>query len=247
MITLYNIRGTNGSGKTTLARSFIRGDLALPANQRGCPDSPTMVDLTWYASPTKADPQRCKAVEGYASPHLLPNTDVLVVGSYRTACGGLDAVPDFGTSFDALDGAVRICREHARAQHQAIICEGVLASTVWGSWGRYAQAACNVPDDVSFAFCYLDTPLEVCLERIRKRQEAAGKVRDIKEDLVRDKIKAIAATRQRALDALHTVYDLPFQGAEAALKAIVANEWVDSRPGTDRRHDVKARELYRAR
>jgi thymidylate kinase len=44
---------------------------------------------------------------------------------------------------------------------------------------------------------YLDTPLELCLERIRGRQEAAGKVREIKIDLVKDKIKAINATRAK--------------------------------------------------
>lgn len=239
MITIYNLRGTNGSGKTTLARSFIAGDPAAVPNRPGVEGSPTVVDLTWYDSPTKADPGRRKAVEGYCSPHLLPNTDVLVVGSYRTACGGLDAVPDFKTTFAALDGAVRICRDHPRAEHQAIVCEGVLASTVWGSWGEYAAGLDLVHGEgVDFAFCYLDTPLEVCLERIRKRQEAAGRVRDIKTVLVADKIKAIAATRRRALEAGALVYDLPFENAEEVLKAIIADE-----PGCLQ----PVREQYRAR
>lgn len=235
MITIYNIRGTNGSGKTTLARAFIAGDPAATPNRPGVEGSPTMVDLTWYSAPTKADPGRRKAVEGYCSPHLLPNTDVLVVGSYRTACGGLDAVPDFKTTFAALDGAVRICRDHARAEHQAILAEGVLASTVWGSWGEYSAPSRDADGcDVDFAFCYLDTPLEVCLERIRKRQEAAGKVRDIKTELVADKVKAIRATRQRAIDAGALVYDLPYDNAYDSMFGIMANIGC-------------AREIYRAR
>ena len=196
------------------------------------------MDLTWYESPTKANPGRKRAVEGYCSPHLFPGCDALVVGSYRTACGGLDAVPNFATMFAALDGAVRICRDHPRAEQQAIICEGVLASTVWKSWGEYADQSNSDGCDVDFAFCYLDTPLEVCLERIRKRQEAAGKVRDIKTELVADKVKAIAATRQKAIDAGALVYDLPYQQAEEVLQLIMTDG-----PGCLQ----TAREQYRAR
>jgi len=224
--------GANGSGKSTLARAFIAGDPKAEPNRLGVEGSPTVVDLTWYDAPTKADPGRCKVVEGYASPHFLPGCDVLVVGSYRTACGGLDAVPNFETSFAALDGAVRICRDHPRAEHQAIICEGVLSSTVWGSWADYEEGAVN--DGVSFAFCYLDTPLEVCLERIRKRQEAAGKVREIKTELVADKVRAIAATREKALAAGALVYDLPHNNAYDALYGVIGDVGC-------------ARDIYRAR
>jgi predicted ABC-type ATPase len=229
VITIYNIRGTNGSGKSTLARSFIIGDPACPPNRPGDDSSATMVDLTWYKSPTKREPHRLRYVEGYASPQIVEGLDVLVVGSYRTACGGLDAVPDFATTFKALDGAVGVHRRYDRsAQHQAIVAEGVLASTVWGSWGEYAS---NLGGRAQVAFCYLDTPLEVCLERIRRRQEAAGKVRDIKEDLVKDKIKAIAATREKAMAAGALVYDLPWETAAPALAAIMRDEdWLVGDP-----------------
>ena len=245
MITIYNIRGTNGSGKSTLARSFIRGDAAAEPN-RYVEGSPIVVDLCWYDAPTKKDPARRLAVEGYCSPELRPGLDVLVVGSYRTACGGLDAVPNFETTFRALDGAVNIHRRYPHsAEHQAIIAEGVLASTVWGSWGEYAQPSLDDEScDVRFAFCYLDTPLEVCLERIRGRQEAAGKVRDIKTELVADKIKAIKATRERALQAGHAVYDLPYETAAPALVAIMTDAMAPNRAPF--RDTVKARELYRA-
>lgn len=243
MITIYNIRGTNGSGKTTLARSFIAGDPTVAPNRPGVEGSPTMVDLCWYDSPTKADPDRRKCVEGYASPHLLPGVDALVVGSYRTACGGLDGVPDFATSFAALDGAVKLCRDRPVSEHQAIICEGVLASTVWGSWGAYAEQSQSDGCDVEFAFCYLDTPLEVCLERIRRRQEAAGKVRDIKSEMVADKIKAIAATRLKAIAAGALVYDLPWEEPEYTLRGIITNAWeeaeVDGGHGQKRMRDLR--------
>lgn len=226
MITVYNIRGTNGSGKTTLARSFIIGDPAAPPNRPHIKDSPTVVDLARYPSPTKKDPERKKVVEGYGNRHGL--LDVLVVGSYRTACGGLDGVPNFETSFAAIHRAVQIIAQHGNAPHRAVLAEGVLASTVWGSWGDFAARLEAPPfsDTASaqMAFCYLDTPLEVCLARIRERQEKAGKVRDIKEDLVADKIKAIAATRAKAIAAGHVVYDLPHEYAQVVLSQIMLGD-----------------------
>lgn len=68
----------------------------------------------------------------------------------------------------------------------------------------------------------MQTPLEVCLQRIRQRQEASGKVREIKQDLVADKVKAVAATRTKALVAGFTVYDLPFNQEHAALLDIMS-------------------------
>lgn len=242
MITVYNIRGTNGSGKSTLARTFIEGDPTAPPNRPGDENSPNMVDLTWYDAPTKKDPGRRRSVEGYVSTDERLSSTVIVVGSYRTACGGLDAVPNFDTSFRAITAAVDMLAR-LDVRHRSVIAEGVLASTVWGSWGEYAElsGAHMVPFEV--AFCYLDTPVEVCLDRIRQRQIAGGKVRDIKEDLVRDKVKAVAATRRKALEAGHLVYDLPHLGAPGALGKIIRNEdWV-APLGT---LAVPAREHYRA-
>lgn len=204
-ITIYNIRGPNGSGKSTLARTGIAGDPAELPNRPDLSGSPTMVDLYWYNSPTKKDPARRKAVEGYVTRE--GSHEVITVGSYRTACGGLDATPNFEAAFRSLDKAVELL-ERSEAQHRAVVAEGVISSTVWGSWGEYANDVME-RDAAVFAFCYLIPPLEVCLERIRERQRAAGGERPIKEDLVADKIKAVKATREKALEARHIVYDLP--------------------------------------
>lgn len=225
-LTIYNIRGPNGSGKSTLARSLIHGDPAAEPNRSGVEGSPTMVDLTWFDSPTKKDPARRKAVEGYYS--HFDDLEVIVVGSYRTACGGLDATPNFATAFEAINGAVTILERDGSHTHRAIVAEGVISSTVWGSWGEYAKA--SLDDEgcpVRFAFCYLLPDLETCLTRIRERQRAAGGEKPIKEELVADKIKAVNATRLRALEAGHIVYDLPAllpaKEVAFALRQIIAN------------------------
>lgn len=167
---IINIRGTNGSGKTTLARQLIGPD-------------PNPVDLIQYDSPTKRDPNRKAWVEGWG------NENFLAIGSYKQGCGGMDTIP----SFDLQQKAVGFALDRWRSHH--IVCEGVLASTVAGSWLEFFQVASGY---TKVLIAYLDTPLELCLDRIRARQIAAkGEAREIKRDLVENKIKSINATRAK--------------------------------------------------
>lgn len=185
---IINIRGTNGSGKTTLARAFQNGS-AQPVN------------LVQYAAPTKRNPNQMKWVTGVLS-HLPALGRVICVGSYSQAQGGLDTVGNF----DLQQAAV------FRAIHEAdhVICEGILASTVAGSWLKFFGDLDRGGEGVAVG--YMDTPVEVCLERIRERQARAGKVRDIKEDQVRDKVRSIAATRAKFDAAGIRTFDIPGRG-----------------------------------
>lgn len=170
---IINIRGTNGSGKTTLARQLIEPD-------------PKPVDLVWYDSPTKRNPNRRRAVEGRGHPGGF-----LAVGSYDQNCGGLDTVPTFALQQQGVLRAVDL----SVGPPKHVVCEGVLASTVAGSWLEFFK---SVQPTHQVLVAYLDTPLELCLERIRQRQEASGRApREIKADLVRDKMRAIEATREK--------------------------------------------------
>lgn len=214
MSIVFNIRGCNGSGKTTLARAFLPPDL-LGGSILGGP-----VELCPYPSPTKKDPGRVLRVTGYVRTDAdLGN--IGVVGPYTTPTGGLDNLPSFKVQQDAISYMIRWCGV------RNVIAEGVLASTVYGSWAEYDKAL-GAGHDVQlsgavhqFAYCYLSTPLDVCLERIKARQEASGKVRDIKTELVADKHKAIAATRRRALGDGRLVYDIPYEEARTALRDIM--------------------------
>ena len=181
---IINIRGTNGSGKTTLARQLIGPD-AQP------------IDLVQYTSPTKREPERQRFVEGWGS---AGPGGFLAVGSYKQGCGGMDTTPSFELQQQAVRVAADWKHEGGRplGGHgpRHIVCEGVLASTVYGSWGEFFQEMEAAHHSVIVA--YLDTPLELCLERIIARQIAAkGEAREIKTDLVANKIKAIEATRAR--------------------------------------------------
>lgn len=197
MATVWNIRGTNGSGKSHLVRCF------LPPS---CWAEPNAV-LGHYPSPTRVDPDRVKPVPGHVvnfhEAGYVPFS-VGAVGSYATPTGGMDGLPTFAVCRAA------IWRACSQAKH--VLAEGVLASTVYGSWARF-------DDDLRagghrFVWVYMSTPIEVCLERIKHRQEAAGRVRQIKTDQVINKVTAIARTYVRALDDGRDVLKLSF-GVEA--------------------------------
>jgi len=86
-------------------------------------------------------------------------TPIYVVGSYENACGGLDGVsyPEHGP---------RILQA---AEHGHVLAEGLLASKT-GVKGQLIAALRG--HNVIYGF--LDTPWEVCLERVLARRAAAG-------------------------------------------------------------------------
>jgi len=187
---IINIRGANGSGKTTVAKAFLRPE-----------DGLTEVELCANPVPKKQP--------AFVMGTINAAKDTTIVGPYKTACGGMDALPNFEVCRIAIRSAAKLSRN--------VICEGVLASTVFGSWADFAIAM-NMT--TVFAFAYLQTPVEECLRRIKIRN--GGK--EIKEELVHGKIKAVAATRVRAIEAGFTVYDLPLELPEQAVAKILAGE-----------------------
>lgn len=189
MKTFLNIRGTNGSGKSTLARSLFG-------------PNPTTVSLVSYLNRA----QRTKLATG----RLNEQTRVCVVGDYSTMAGGLDKLPSFEVQLQAVESALSL------PNVQVVVAEGVLASTVLGSWAAHAKKLSLQGHRVVWAF--LTTPVEVCLARIQQRN--GGK--PIKENLVRDKWNQIDRVRQRAeLIREITVVQLPFGREKETLQELL--------------------------
>jgi hypothetical protein len=172
MAKIWNIRGTNGSGKSTLVRSFLTGEGAL-------------LELNYYASPTKRNPNRMLRAYGYIERYGATRT-LGIVGPYETPAGGMDALP----SFDVCFGAIRSLIDKGATD---VLCEGGLASTVFGSWATFCKDVQK--EGHEFHWVYLKRPLDDCLNSIRERQEASNKVRAINAQLLEYKIKAVNATR----------------------------------------------------
>lgn len=172
------------------------------------------MELNHYYAPTKKEPERWKRVPGYVRDSQQLGR-IGVVGPYSSACGGLDQVQDFATS----RAAIRYMIDTLGCRH--VVAEGLLASGVYGSWGEYS-ALLRGQGHV-YAFCYLQTPLEVCKERIKLRQAAAGKPgKAIQWQLVEGKYAQVVSNRQKALEAGEVVYDLPYLSEVQAVIDIMA-------------------------
>lgn len=94
---------------------------------------------------------------------------------------------------------------------KAVLFEGVVVSTIYGPWLEWSRA------NGGMIWAFLDTPLEVCLNRIQKRN--GGK--HIQEDQVAAKHRIIARVRDKALADGETVRDIHWQTAWKDLKAIL--------------------------
>jgi hypothetical protein len=88
-----------------------------------------------------------------------------VVGPYETACGGCDAIQPYALIWPRV---VKF------AEQGHVVFEGALVSSSYGNIGRDSEVYGD-----KFVFAFLNTPLEVCLERIRKRREAKGNMKPL--------------------------------------------------------------------
>jgi len=82
-----------------------------------------------------------------------------ILGRYETQCGGCDGIK----TQDEIKARVT---EWAKDGH--VMLEGILVSHTFGPWDKFAT---NKP----WRFCFLDTPLQTCIDRVNTRRAAAGK------------------------------------------------------------------------
>lgn len=170
---IINLRGTNGSGKSTIAKAILER-----------PDSyMSPVVLGAYETPKG----KTRVVDGYKSVLNFGEHLIIVVGPYRTNCGGCDAIKTQDLVCDAVRRAVSI--------GQNVLFEGVIVSTLYDRYRKLSQELRALGH--GYIWAYLDTPLELCLQRIQLRN--GGK--PIKTSLVENKVKAIRSTRHKAESA----------------------------------------------
>lgn len=129
------------------------------------------------------DPDKPKKPLGYVA--TLPNGKTLgVVGPYHTACGGCDAIQPYSLIWPRVMAARATCAH--------VIFEGALVSSSYGNIGRASE---EFGDE--FVFAFMDTPLEVCLERIRARREARGDMRPLNPDNTTKKAHSVERSKAK--------------------------------------------------
>lgn len=149
-MTIINIRGTSGSGKSTLVRRFLDEHSHLPV----------MAQLSDWKK------EKVVAYKVYTSVYQ-PYT--YVMGRYETQCGGWDAMSYKGSHEDLEQMAL------TAAAKGHVIFEGLTVSSSYTRWLNISKA---YPGQMIFAF--MDTPEEVCYQRILARNGGREPKRDAK-------------------------------------------------------------------
>lgn len=180
-------------------------------NVRGCNGSGKTTLLRSLAR----DPL-CRVVSVNVPDHSpIPVTYVpgglAILGDYTPAAAGSTTA---GCDRIKTQAATKGVLEHIASDPEVdiVLFEGVVVSTIYGPWREWAQ------NNGGMVWAFLDTPLQVCLERIQKRN--GGK--PIKEDQVGDKHRTIARVRDKALADHELVVDLHWERALRDLKDLAA-------------------------
>lgn len=120
-----------------------------------------------------------------------------ILGRYETACGGADTV----SSFDRIKTQANIL-----ARRGDVAFEGFLWSGIFKTSDEFARQS---PHQVIFAM--LDTPVDLCIQRVAARRNAAGNKKQFDPRNLIAKHQAVVRAQERLLKAGHDARILPHE------------------------------------
>lgn len=144
-IIIIKVAGTSGSGKTTLARGFMSLWKFHPIIEDG--------RITHYKAPIDV-----------RQPLHGTFKQVVVLGRYTTVCGGMDTVTDAATRLAMVE---LWCGK--RAKDTLVLFEGLFTGNTYGAMGDLSEHSA-----VPWVYAFMDTPFDVCVQRVLARRQARG-------------------------------------------------------------------------
>lgn len=195
MSTIVAIKGTNGSGKSTVVRQLIT-HLGKQAVLR---------------VNNKDAGYSCKYNDGA----------VFVLGKYKSAaCGGLDSSFSYSGAADDL----LLCID-TLASKGHVVCEGVIAITSYG-FGRVTRFADKQRHEGHrMIFARIDTPAELCVERVHQRRLEAGNTKSFNPDGLLYKYESVLKSQEKLKQAGYDTRTLPHEESVQTLL-----RWFSERP-----------------
>lgn len=131
----------------------------------------SILDMSLYVDVIQNEKGKDEAY--FTTQASIPNP-VILLGNYRGAnCGGMDTV-------GSANLAIAMVQTYADKGH--VIHEGLLQSTYYGAMGTDSLQYGD-----RYIYAILDTPIELCLERVVHRREVNGSTNKFNPQLTRDK------------------------------------------------------------
>lgn len=192
-MAVINLRGTNASGKSTVVKKFI-DDFG------GEPIFYQVGEFKWIvtekdkAKGTKwKEPLLCKKANHEIKGYVIRkeksglSQDLYIPGAYKTPTGGCDTI---GTG----EAARKLVFDWASQGH--VLYEGLLISGLFDKYNTLADELKQVGQNHIFGF--LDTPIDVCVERVFHRQAVRGVKKDFDPNKTQiPKFEAILIARRK--------------------------------------------------
>lgn len=150
MPTIVKLTGTSGSGKSTIAHWMLGNLPSKPIGKR----------------PTTRKVARDEDYEiTLADGTLMKPRKIILLGNYDNQCGGCDGIQPYSRIVEKLQHYTSEFPNHN------ILMEGLLIRG-YGSVGAFIDTLNKRKWKMVYAT--MDTPLEVCLERIKQRRAKKG-------------------------------------------------------------------------
>ena len=148
--------------------------------------------------------------------HKMPKINGVCVGPYTKVCGGCDAI-------NLVEEASRRILLWSQ-QFIVAIMEGI---RVAHTFQRYSDLAKQLESSGhKYKFLFLDTPLEVCIERVKARRLARGNEKPLDpKNVISDHKSIFERVRGKCIAAGHDVTILPWQNAWETVKGIIENAY----------------------
>lgn len=133
------------------------------------------------------------------SVHLGLAAPLYIIGPYTATCGGVDSLDGWRQAMDLV---------HRYADRGHVFYESLLMSTYYGEQGK---ETCRYGKRHIWAF--MDTPIEVCIERIKMRRFERGTTKPLNEENTRNRVRTIDRLREKVFHLGHRVEVVPYQKA----------------------------------
>ncbi len=97
---------------------------------------------------------------------FLPGWSLAILGTYDRVCGGCDGIK-------TADEIVRRAKLFAK-EYKNVLLEGILVAHTYRRYAAMAKDTQITYPHQRYVFCFLDTPYDVCIQRVEARRVARG-------------------------------------------------------------------------
>jgi len=136
-----------------------------------------------------------------------------ILGNYENACGGMDTISD---KYERLE----LVRRYANEEDMGVVFfEGLITGKTYGAFGDMSEN-----DGNAWLYAFMDTPFDVCVERVMQRRSAAGNMAPFDpERTMRSTFRSVESVARRAQEVGHEVIMLDHTEPAATLaKRLIA-------------------------